>query len=106
MPRMQGEADRDRPRHRRQRPGGAPGLGLPELRAPVGHFLHGACRAAGRDRGRVVLSARTLDRLRKNFWHLHIILKELRASQEPEAKLAAWKEAERPSMGWRKAREY
>ena len=46
---------------------------------------------------------RPTDRLRKNYYHLWAVLRELRASPSPEALLEAWEAAEKPSQGWRKA---
>jgi hypothetical protein len=45
-----------------------------------------------------------LERLRKNFYHLWVVLKELRAYGEAEDLLRAWRRAPKPSQEWRKAR--
>ncbi len=57
----------------------------------------------GREDGEV---ARALDRLRLNFYHLWLVLEELRASDDPDALLLEWREAPQGSQGWRKALFY
>ncbi len=53
-----------------------------------------------------MLTQRTLDRLRKGFWHLWLVLKELKSSPDPDALLESWRRAQKPSRGWRRAQEY
>ncbi len=49
---------------------------------------------------------RALDRMRKNHYHLWIVVEEVRASADPDALLLEWGEAPKGSIGWRKALSY
>ncbi len=57
----------------------------------------------GREDGEV---ARALDRMRKNFYHLWVVVEEVRASADPDALLLEWREAPKGSQEWRKALFY
>jgi hypothetical protein len=47
--------------------------------------------------------ARALGRMRLNFYHLWVVVEELRASPDPNGLLREWREAPKGSQGWRKA---
>ncbi len=47
-----------------------------------------------------------LERLRKNFYHLWRVVRELEEAEEPEALLASWRSAPQGSQEWRKALFY
>ena len=49
---------------------------------------------------------RALERMRKNFYQLWIVVEELRLSSDPGALLAGWGEAPKGSQEWRKALFY
>jgi hypothetical protein len=50
--------------------------------------------------------ARALDRMKLNFYHLWLVLEELRTSTDPNGLLRGWREAPKGSIGWRKALFY
>ena len=54
----------------------------------------------------MVLVDRDLSRLERHFHYLYQPLKELRASDDPDALLWEWRWAEKPSQGWRNAQFY
>ncbi|MBA3490598.1 MAG: hypothetical protein H0T55_00790 [Rubrobacteraceae bacterium] len=51
-----------------------------------------------------MLTDRSLDRLRKNFYDLWKALQELRFAPDPQELLTQWLMAKKPSQEWRKGR--
>ncbi len=51
-------------------------------------------------------AARALERLRKNFYHLWIVVEEARTSTDPTGLLRGWRQAPKGSVGWRKSLFY